>query len=67
MRTGDIVKNKALMGALREIREKMYKDISVETRQKITKKYENMTKEEKEVINYFLEPGLNFNFFLSMK
>jgi len=67
MRTGDIIKNKALMGALREIREKMYKDISVETRQKITKKYENMTKEEKEVINYFLEPGLNFNFFLSMK
>ncbi len=67
MRTGDIVKNKELMAALREIREKVYNDISWETRKEITKKYEHMTKEEKEVINYFLEPGLNFNFFLSME
>lgn len=67
MRTGDIVKNKELMAALREIREKVYNDISWETRKEITKKYENMTKEEKEVINYFLEPGLNFNFFLNIK
>ena len=38
MRTGDIIKNKELMAALREIREKVYNDISWETRKEITKK-----------------------------
>ena len=67
MRTGDIVKNKPLMDALKEIRKKMYKDISADTRKEIKEKYDHMTEEEKEVIEYFLEPGLNFNFFLRIE
>lgn len=66
MKTGDIVKNRALMDALREVREKIYLDLSVETREELRKKNYHLSDEEKEVLEYFLEPATKFNFYLKI-
>lgn len=67
MRTGEIKENKELMAALREIREKVYNDISGETRKMLKEKYSHLGPEEMEVIEHFLGPGLEFNFYLGIE